>query len=91
MDKILTIKDKNGRPAAAWLCEQLKEEDPNSVNFKKGLENFYATQKIEFKEQLPVFTSYLTQCENMNKRANDLAAKILDDKDSFKNNAPGLM
>jgi len=43
MDKILTIKDKNGRPAAAWLCEQLKEEDPNSVNFKKGLENFYAT------------------------------------------------
>lgn len=35
IDKIFLIKDKTGKPAAHFICDQLKKENPECVTFKK--------------------------------------------------------
>lgn len=42
--KILTIKDKDGRSAARFLCEIMAEEEPSCIAFKQNLHHFYQTK-----------------------------------------------
>ena len=70
----------------------MKEENPEEcATYKQKLANFYAAVKIEFKEQYPVFTAYLNQCESMSKRAIDLSNKCSEETDVFKQKAPRMM
>ena len=66
----------------------MKKENPDCVNFKQGLVNFYNTQRYGYDNLFPGFESYAKTCENMAQRAKDLAEKSEDLKDEFKLKAP---
>jgi len=88
IDKIFVIKDKTGKSAAQYICNKIKEEDPDCVNFKQNLQNFYKTRRYGWENLFPGFEGYKITCENMYKKAKELADKIDDENDEFKKKAP---
>jgi len=88
IDKIFNIKDVNGKPAAFFICQELVKENPDCINYKQKLVNFYATKRYGWENLFPGFETYLWSCESMYQKAKALADKIDDETDEFKMKAP---